>query len=114
MDLIAIGKVFHLMMIFGFLTCASSAFFLAPDQRKKLAPTIGYLGLGIMGTGAFLMTIYHTGMAGWVIAKMVVWVFIMGGAHSIAKRVERPGRVGVPFLIGLATLAAFFALFKPF
>ncbi len=49
----------------------------------------------------------------WIYVKLGIFLLLVGGAHMIAKRVPNPARVGIPFMLALFAVAAYFAINKP-
>ena len=106
-------KFIHVVSIFVFLCCASIAYAM-PERRKLFAILIGVSSFFVLVGGMGLMARLGNGFQPWIIAKLVIWLVLTGGAHMIAKRVPSPAKYGIPFLIGGGALAAWLALFKPF
>lgn len=53
------------------------------------------------------------GFPGWMIAKLVIWL-VFGAAIVLAKRGVITGKVAWICMIGLAIVAAYLGIFKPF
>ena len=84
--------------------------------RRQIAAAHGVAFLLIL-TGGFGMLarlgVMHTGLPGWVYAKLVVWL-LFGAALTIASRNKSGARailIAIPFL---GITAAAIALYKPF
>ena len=108
-------KFLHLVFIFTFFSLSTASFFLT-EKSKKMAAAIGFVGFLILVAGMGLMAregLMQTWPT-WVICKLVLWFVLLGGSHSIAKRVRNPAKVGIVFLIVIGALAAFLAIFKSF
>jgi uncharacterized membrane protein SirB2 len=74
---------------------------------------LGMLFILVGGFGMMARLGLTSGMPGWIIAKLVIWL-IVGSAMTFIYRgagVARAYLLALPFV---AALAAFFALYKPF
>ena len=69
-----------------------------------------FILLGGMGLQARL----GAGWQNWMVWKVVIWFFITGIGHMIAKRFPERGCAGFLITYGLAFFAAWLAVFKPF
>ena len=73
---------------------------------------IGMLLILVGGFGMLARLGFH-GLPGWIIAKLVIWLFI-GASAGLAFRGASIARVLLILLPFIGVLAAFFALYKPF
>jgi hypothetical protein len=83
--------------------------------RRQVAMVhgLGMLFILVGGFGMMARLGLVSGMPGWIIAKLVIWV-VLGSAVAWVYRgagVARGFLIALPFI---AVLAAFFALYKPF
>lgn len=109
-------KLIHLVSIMTFFLLATASFYFT-EKSKKVAIALGVLSLVIFTGGMGLMA--RLGIAAqswpvWIWVKIAVFLLVVGGAHMIAKRIPKPARIGIPFLLILFTIAAYMAINKPF
>lgn len=109
-------KMIHLISIMTFFVLATASFYFT-EKSKKVAASLGVLSLVIFTGGMGLMA--RLGIAKgtwptWIFVKIAIFLLVVAGAHMIAKRVPKPARIGIPFLLILFTLASYMAIYKPF
>jgi len=111
MDALSIYKLIHFIGIFTLMLSLGSIF----TKYSKCA-VIGH------GVGLFLILLGGFGLqvrmgfdllSGWLIAKMIIWL-IFGGSIVLAKRGILKGSTAWIVMIGLASVAAYLGLMKPF
>ena len=82
--------------------------------RKQVGRVHGF-GMLLILVGGFgmLARLGFHGLPGWIIAKLVIWMFVgaLGGLVYRGAGLARTLLIALPFV---AVLAAFFALYKPF
>src|SRR4051812_24321772 len=106
-------KVIHFAAIFVFLSGAS-ALLLANPSGKLWKAVTGVASLLILVTGFGLVArLGIHGMPGWVTGLVVIWLIISMLGHIVAKRFPRQGFAAYWATIGLAVVAAYFAVCKP-
>ena len=118
-----IYKLIHFLGIFSVISALSLACFHTmrggtkadmPNRRQiGMVHGLGMLFILVGGFGMLARLGMTSGLPGWIIAKLVIWVFI----GSAASWVYRGAGLARGFLLALpfvAALAAFFALYKPF
>ncbi len=110
-------KLLHVGSLFFFLAGATLSFFhpLNPKWNKILTGITSFLifvaGMGLMariGVG------HGAAWPLWIKAKVAIWLFMAIGAPVLAKRARNHQVAAYFFMLFLATLAAWFATFKPF
>ncbi len=113
-----IYKIIHYVGIFTLLFALGSLF----TKYNKCAVVMHGIALFLMILGGFGMQAkfkagyigtYGSAWPNWLIAKIVIWL-IFGAAVVLAKRKIIQGPSAFVLMIGLATCAAYLALFKPF
>jgi len=83
-------------------------------MRKPLSALHGAgLFLALLGGFGMLARLGASPASGWVIAKLVIWLFL-GASLTLVYRREGSARPMLFLLPVLAVLAAYFALYKPF
>ena len=107
-------KVLHLAAIFVFLSSASVMLVARPAGAFwKMLTGISSLVILIGGMG-LVAKLLHGAMPGWVVGKLVIWLIVTGLGHVIAKRFPKQGGLAMGITLGLAAVAAWLAVFKPF
>ena len=111
MDAVSIYKLIHFVGIFTLMLSLGSIF----TKYSKCA-VIGHgVGLLLILFGGFGMQA-RLGIefqSGWFLAKFIIWV-IFGAAIVLAKRGILKGSAAWIIMIGLASIAAYLGLMKPF
>lgn len=108
----SVYKLVHILSIFGLLMMTTAAFY-SPERRKLYAIAIGILGFLVLLGGFGALARLGVGMTSWVIAKVVIWLIIVGGASVAIKRLPHLRSKILPGVWILSTLAAIFAIYKP-
>lgn len=110
--------IFGLLFVFGGLVALWGAKASGTPPTKRFYSRLAMIhGLGLLfmlvsGFGMLARLGLLSSLPGWAYAKLLIWL-LLGGAMALVKRKASaiPQLLG---LIGLVTLAAYFALFKPF
>ena len=103
-------KIIHFIGIFLLLFSLGSLF----TKYNKGAVMAHGISLLLIALGGFGMQAkMHLGMPNWLIVKLVIWL-IFGAAIVMAKRKVLQGPIVWVMMIGLATVAAYLGLYKPF
>jgi hypothetical protein len=103
-------KIIHYVGIFTLVFALGSLF----TKYNKVAVAGHGIGLLLIILGGFGMQAKMSlGFPNWMIAKLVIW-FIFGAAIVLAKRNILKGLGAWIVMIGLASVAAYLGLMKPF
>jgi len=105
-------KVFHIIAVFLFLTTTSILFFSEKEHLvfKIIAGISGWIIL-LLGMGLALEL--GGELPFWIMAKFVIWFILTGFYMMVIKRFRHYRVPAYIFLITLASLAVFLAVFKP-
>ena len=119
----AVYKLIHFLGIFGVIIALTIASVMVmrgstkadmPYRRQLgMVHGLGMLFILVGGFGMMARLGLTSGLPGWIIAKLVIWL-VIGSAMTVIYRgasVARAYLLALPFI---ALLAAFFALYKPF
>lgn len=107
-------KVIHLAAIFIFLSSASVLLLAKPPGKFwKILTGVSSLLILVAGFGLLARLGMTSGMPNWVIAKIVIWLFVTGLGHMVAKRFPEQAMKAYWATLVLASLAAWLAVFKP-
>ncbi len=114
----SVYKIIHYVGIFTLMLSLGSLF-----TKYNKSAVIGHgvalllIILGGFGMQARMKTFYvaefETGFPNWMIVKLVIWI-IFGGSVVLAKRGILKGAAAWIVMIGLASVAAYLGLTKPF
>lgn len=109
-------KVFHIVSLFLFVASGAIAFF-ANENPKWNKILLGvwtfFILVGGMGLLARIGVSHTGGWPTWAILKVVVWL-IVGALFPILSKRNVPKVPVFYSLIGIMTLAAILAVYKPF
>lgn len=106
-------KVLHIFCVFIFLT--GSSYLLLSKKRDRAWQIItGVASLFILVAGMGLVARLGSGMATWVISKIVIWLILTSIGHIAAKRFPERGPLVYWFIMVLALVAVVLAVYKPF
>lgn len=110
-----IGIILLFSGLTGLLTVKMSNGHLVGQTKKLIfiSHGIGLLFILVSGFGLLAKLSLTSSMPNWVYGKLTIWL-MLGGAISYLKR---KGQLGWPLfitLIGFFSVAAYFAVFKPF
>lgn len=119
-------EIYKIMHIFGFvlLFMGLSGTLFAFASASTVPPRIKILGFASHGLGLLLvltggfgmlarMGIIHSGLPGWIHAKLAIWV-ALGIAISISKRKGQWAPALVALYAVMVAAAGYLAIFKPF
>ena len=108
-------KVIHLAAIFVFLSGASALLLARPSGSLWKAITgCASLVILITGMGMAARMGLMAAMPGWLIGLLVIWLILSMLGHIVAKRFPEQGFTAYWVTIGLAVLAVYLAVYKPF
>lgn len=108
-----IYKVIHLASIFLFLTSASVL--LLTDKKTmfwKIFTGVASFFVLFGGMGLLARLEMAKEIPGWAIAKIVIWLFVTGLGHMVAKRFPKYGFAAYGIMMVLAIYAATLAVYK--
>ena len=113
-------KVMHLtalFMIFSGIGAQILHYYNGGDKNHKGRKLVGIMhGVGLLlalVAGFGLLARIGTGMQGWVVVKLVVWI-ALGGISFIAIRKPKLGPIVWVIVIALGLVGAVLARYKPF
>ena len=105
-------KILHVLSIFSFLMLITLSA-TSPRIRKRLSMFNGLLAVLILTGGMGLMARLGGGFQPWIIAKVILWALAIGAGEMMIRRVSNI-YVSLGTVWGLCSLAALFAITKPF
>jgi len=103
-------KLIHFAGLFTLLFALGSLF---TKYNKGAVMGHGIALLLVLLGGFGMQAKLGVGFPGWMIAKLVIW-FVFGAAIVLAKRGVISGKAAWFAMIGLAIVAAYLGIFKPF
>lgn len=107
-------KLIHLASIFIFLSGAAVLLLARPPGKTwKIITGVSSLFILIAGFGLLARLGLTSGMPSWVIVKIVIWTGVTALGHIVAKRFPGAALQAYWVTVGLATIAAYFAIYKP-
>jgi hypothetical protein len=107
-------KLIHLASIFIFLTGVAVLLLARPAGKTwKIITGVSSLVIFVAGFGLLARLGLTSGMPSWVIVKIVIWTAVTALGHIVAKRFPGAALQAYWATIGLATIAAYFAIYKP-
>jgi len=108
-------KVIHLAAIFVFLSGASALLLANPKGKGwKIVTGVASLLMLISGMGLLARLGLAKNMPGWSVGMIVIWLIISMLGHIVAKRFPAQGLKAYWVTIGLAVVAAWLGVTKPF
>jgi hypothetical protein len=105
-------KVFHLAMIFIFLSGAA-VLLLAEKKTVFWKMLTGISSFFILVSGMGLIAKLGGGFPPWAVGLLVIWLIVTGLGHLVAKRFPAKGMQTYWVIMVLASLAAYLAIYKP-
>lgn len=110
-------KFLHYLMIFIFVAGLGVSFFTVNNPKwNKILTGVSSVLIFVAGMGllARIGVQHGKGFPGWIWAKMVIWFLLAIGAPVLAKRAGQYKVVAYFALLSVTSLAAWFAVYKPF
>lgn len=109
-------KFYSLIHVFSILMLSGSVFYIAANPQKhkkaKMMAINGIVGLvALVGAFGLIAKLGYEYTAGWIIVKLVAWLFIMGLAGMAYKKPK--GFVLSGLIISIA-VSLYMVYFKPF
>lgn len=105
-------KVFHLAMIFVFLSGAA-VLLLSGNKGKYWKIITGISSFLILVTGMGLLARLGGGFPPWVLGLTIIWLIVTGLGHLVAKRFPDKGLAAYWVIMALSAVAACLAVYKP-
>ncbi len=109
MDIITY-KLIHFIGLFLLMFSLGSLF---TKYNKAAAAGHGIALILILLGGFGMQAKMHLGMPSWLIVKLVIWL-IFGATVVLAKRKVLQGPIVYVMMVGLAAVAAYLGLYRPF
>ena len=114
-------RIFSILHVFSVLLLTGSIFYIAANpqkhKKKKMMMITGVLSLLVLLAAGALMGILYKGLPaggwtqGWVIVKLVVWLFLTGLAGMAYRKPKGFVLVG---LVASIAIALFMVYLRPF
>ncbi len=109
-------KIYSLIHVFSILMLSGSIFYIAANPQKhkkaKMMAINGIVGLiALVGAFGLIAKLGYEYTAGWIIVKLVVWLFLMALAGMAYKKPK--GFVLSSLIVSLG-VALYMVYFKPF
>src|SRR5580658_1322210 len=105
-------KLIHLAAIFTFLTSAAVLLVANPPGRAWKMLT-GISSAFILLAGMAMLGKLQVGMPPWAMGKLVIWLFLTGFGHLVAKRFPSRGKMAYVITLVGAVAAAALVIYKP-
>ena len=109
---------YHILHLLSLIVLTAHTFMAfanpAPENRKRTLMVTGIASLLMLGSGFAMAAITHVPLSsGWLIVKMVCWLFLSGLAGIADRKAHLRGALSVVAL-ALITVALFMVYLKPF
>lgn len=109
-------RIYSIIHVFSILMLSGSIFYIAANPQKhkksKMMAINGIVGLiALVGAFGLIAKLGYSYSAGWIIVKLVAWLFLMGLAGMTYKKPK--GFVLSGLIISLG-VALYMVYFKPF
>ncbi|MBD5782630.1 hypothetical protein IEN85_24245 [Pelagicoccus sp. NFK12] len=109
-------RIYSLIHVFSILMLSGSIFYIAANPQKhkkaKMMAINGIVGLvALVGAFGLIAKLGYSYTAGWIIVKLVAWLFLMALAGMAYKK---PKGFVLSGLIVASGLALYMVYFKPF
>jgi len=111
--LIHLSGIFMIFLALGGMILSAAAKEATASLKNALNMLHG-IGLGIVIIAGFgMLAKTHAAFEGWVVVKLLVWVFF-GGSIAIIRRKPDMGKMMLWLCVALGIVAVYMALFQPF
>ncbi|MDQ8186662.1 hypothetical protein [Pelagicoccus sp. SDUM812002] len=109
-------KIYSLIHVFSILMLSGSIFYIAANPQKhkkaKMMAINGTVGLiALVGAFGLIAKLGYSYSAGWIIVKLVAWLFLMGLAGMAYKKPKGFVLSGLIIAVGVAVYMVYF---RPF
>ena len=109
---------YHILHLLSLIVLTAQTFMAfanpAPENRKRTMMITGIASLLMLGSGFAMISVLKIPYSsGWLLVKMVCWLFLSGLAGIAYRKADMRGALSVVAL-ALVTVALFMVYLKPF